>query len=117
MSDIKRYDWVERRGSTDIIFRGMRELSGGRYVSFEDYKYLSDYCDHLVSFSKLPCLPKDLELLREANSALATEVEVGKAKILKMQEAHEESCKLIKYYSGRLKARENELAAIRKIIQ
>lgn len=29
--------------------------------------YLREYTDHLVSFSKLPCLPKDLENLREAN--------------------------------------------------
>lgn len=47
----------------------------GDYVKYEDYKYLSDYCDHLVSFSKLACLPKDLENLREANAHFAAENE------------------------------------------
>jgi len=34
---------------------------------------MSDYADRLVEFGNLPCLPKDLENLREANLALATE--------------------------------------------
>lgn len=52
---------------------GMKEDEHGEFVKYEDYEYLSDYCDHLVSFSKLPCLPKDLEILREANSLFAEE--------------------------------------------
>ena len=43
------------------------------YVALEDYQWLLDYCDHLVAFSKLACLPKDLENLRAANLKFATE--------------------------------------------
>lgn len=43
------------------------------YVTLEDYQWLLDYCDHLVAFSKLACLPKDLENLRAANLKFATE--------------------------------------------
>ena len=43
------------------------------YVTLEDYQWLLDYCDHLVAFSKLACLPKDLENLRDANLKFATE--------------------------------------------
>jgi hypothetical protein len=39
----------------------------------EEVKHLRDYTDHLVQFSKLPCLPKDLENLRVANGQLAEE--------------------------------------------
>lgn len=56
-----------------ISSASMEPTKTGSYVRFEDYKHLSDYCDHLVSFSKLPCLPKDLEVLREANAKLATQ--------------------------------------------
>jgi hypothetical protein len=45
------------------------------YVTLEEYQWLSDYCDHLVAFSKLSCLPKDLENLRAANFKFATENE------------------------------------------
>lgn len=47
----------------------------GEYVKYEDYEYLSDYCDRLVEVSKLPCLPKDLENLRDANAKFAQEVQ------------------------------------------
>lgn len=53
---------------------GINEDPGGDYVKYEDYKELSDYADSLVEFSKIPCLPKDLENLREANANLAMEV-------------------------------------------
>lgn len=49
------------------------ECPNGEYVKYEDFKYLSDYCDRLVEVGKLPCLPKDLENLRNANAAFAQE--------------------------------------------
>lgn len=49
------------------------ECPNGRYVKYEDYEHLSDYCDRLVKIGKLPCLPKDLENLRDANAKLAQE--------------------------------------------
>lgn len=45
----------------------------GKYVKYEDYEHLSDYCDRLVEVGKLPCLPKDLENLHEANAKFAQE--------------------------------------------
>ena len=47
----------------------------GDYVSYKDYKEMSDYADKLVEFGKLPCLPADLENLRVANAHFATENE------------------------------------------
>jgi hypothetical protein len=47
--------------------------SYGDWVAYTDYEWLNDYCDHLVQFSKLACLPKDLENLRESNTLLAEE--------------------------------------------
>lgn len=49
------------------------ECPNGRYVEYEDYEHLSDYCDRLVEIGKLPCLPKDLENLRKANTSFAQE--------------------------------------------
>lgn len=49
------------------------ECPNGEYVKYEDYEYLSDYCDRLVEIGKLPCLPKDLENLRKANASFAQE--------------------------------------------
>lgn len=43
------------------------------YVAFEDYEEVADYCDRLVDF--LPCLPKDVDNLREANGRFAIENE------------------------------------------
>lgn len=63
---IKRYSYV-----TDC---GINEDPDGDYVKYDDYKWLSDYADRLVELGKLPCLPADLENLREANAALAMEV-------------------------------------------
>jgi hypothetical protein len=63
------------------------ERPDGEFVKYEDYKYLSDYCDHLVSFSKLPCLPKDLENLRESNAFFATENQQLKDEIERLKQA------------------------------
>jgi predicted RNase H-like nuclease (RuvC/YqgF family) len=49
------------------------ESPNGIMVKYSDYKHLSEYCDHLVEFSKLPCLPKDLQVLRTANHDFAIE--------------------------------------------
>ncbi len=49
------------------------ECPNGEYVKYEDYEHLSDYCDRLVEIGKLPCLPKDLENLRKANTEFAQE--------------------------------------------
>ena len=49
------------------------ECPNGEYVKYEDYEHLSDYCDRLVEIGKLPCLPKDLENLRKANTSFAQE--------------------------------------------
>jgi predicted nuclease with TOPRIM domain len=77
-------------------FAHVVECEVGQFVSYNDFnslntkyqelntnfdklqkekEYLEDYTDHLVSFSKLPCLPKDLENLREANFSFSTENE------------------------------------------
>ena len=52
------------------------------YVTLEDYQWLLEYCDHLVAFSKLACLPKDLENLRDANLKFATENEELRKQLL-----------------------------------
>ncbi len=51
----------------------MADDAGGDYVSFKDYQWMAEYADKLVEFGNLPCLPKDLENLREANATFATE--------------------------------------------
>jgi len=56
------------------------ECENGRYVEYKDYEHLSDYCDRLVEVGKLPCLPKDLENLRNANTQFAIENEELKQK-------------------------------------
>lgn len=66
---IKRYR--NERVSEDPY---LAEDTQGMFVLWEDYEWLSDYTDHLVSFSRLPCLPKDIEVLRDANAAFAEEV-------------------------------------------
>lgn len=40
----------------------------------EEVEHLRAYTDHLVEFSRLPCLPKDLEVLREANANFANDI-------------------------------------------
>ena len=49
------------------------ECPNGEMVKYSDYEHLSEYCDRIVQFSKLPCLPKDLEVLRKANEVFAEE--------------------------------------------
>jgi hypothetical protein len=39
-----------------------------------EVEHLRAYTDHLVEFSKLPCLPKDLENLRETNANFANDI-------------------------------------------
>jgi hypothetical protein len=67
---IKRYK-VEYDSISHTIFGVACE--NGRYVEYKDYEHLSEYCDRIVQFSKLPCLPKDLEVLRKANEVFAEE--------------------------------------------
>lgn len=50
----------------------MEPDSSGEWVRYEDYKELSEYADTLAQ--GLPCLPKDIEVLRSANATLAQQV-------------------------------------------
>ena len=63
---VKRYSFLAGQ---------FRENENVKWVSYEDYKEMSDYADKLVEFGKLPCLPADLENLRTANAQFATENE------------------------------------------
>lgn len=54
---------------------GMMAHPHGDWVSYEAYQEMADYADRLVEHSNMPCLPKDLENLREANAAFAIENE------------------------------------------
>ena len=74
---VKRYK-VEYDSISHTIF-GV-ECDNGRFVEYKDYEHLSDYCDRLVEVGKLPCLPKDLENLRNANTQFAIENEDLKQK-------------------------------------
>lgn len=65
------------------IFSGMEQHPTGEYVSFEDYKWMCDYADKLVEHSNMPCLPADLQNLRDANAALAQENFELKQQLLK----------------------------------
>ena len=73
--EIKRYK-IEVNPISYTLYR--YECPNGRYVEYEDYEYLSDYCDRLVEIGKLPCLPKDLENLRKANTSFAQEISIFK---------------------------------------
>lgn len=44
----------------------------GEYVRYEDYRMTEDYANRLVELESLPCLPKDLEILRESNTEFAS---------------------------------------------
>jgi hypothetical protein len=74
---VKRYTF-NYNPYDNVIFRV--ECEDGRYVEYKDYEHLSDYCDRLVEVGKLPCLPKDLENLRNANTQFAIENEELKQK-------------------------------------
>ena len=69
-----QYAYDETFGGRTFSNALMSPKKTGSYVRYEDYKHLSDYCDHLVAFSKLPCLPKDLENLRNSNASMADEI-------------------------------------------
>lgn len=68
--EVKRYT-IEFDLDTGEIER--IECPNGHYVEYKDYEHLSSYCDRLVEVGKLPCLPKDLENLRNANAKFAQE--------------------------------------------
>jgi hypothetical protein len=55
------------------IYHDSVECDNGRFVEYKDYEHLSNYCDRLVEVGRLPCLPKDLEVLRKANHDFAIE--------------------------------------------
>ena len=76
--DVKRYNLSNPDDCS------MSESSTGRWVRYEDYKWMADYADKLVEHSNLPCLPKDLEVLREANSQLAQRVHELEQMLLKI---------------------------------
>ena len=95
---IKRYK-VEYDSISHTIF-GV-ECDNGRFVEYKDYEHLSDYCDRLVEVGKLPCLPKDLENLRNANTQFAIENEELKQKNQALKIA-------IQDYSNELKGMEKK---------
>ena len=68
------------------------------FVHLEDYDELMAYCDKLVDF--LPCLPKDVENLREANAQFANDneclkrdVEIAESQVRFLQERLEKERK------------------------
>lgn len=95
---VKRYK-VEYDSISHTIF-GV-ECDNGRFVEYKDYEHLSDYCDRLVEVGKLPCLPKDLENLRNANTQFAIENEDLKQKNQALKIA-------IQDYSNELEGMENK---------
>jgi len=86
--DVKRYNSTAKEISdtfphgVHFEFSGMERHTAGEYVLYSDYKWMCDYADRLVEHGNLPCLPADLDNLRKANAALATEVHEMK-KIIK----------------------------------
>jgi len=76
---MKRYSYVT---GCDC---GFMEDPNGDYVKYSDYEELSDYADSLVKFSKIPCLPKDLENLRDANASFAQENGLLQARICELE--------------------------------
>lgn len=88
---VNRYKFIVSFGhSFRINGASMLSDKDGDYVMFKDYQHLSDYCDHLVEFSKLPCLPKDLEVLRDANASFAEENDSLRNQIALMLQTIEE---------------------------
>jgi hypothetical protein len=76
---MKRYSYVT---GCDC---GFIEDSAGDYVKYADYEALSKYADSLVEFSKIPCLPKDLEILREANGHFAQANHILQSRIRELE--------------------------------
>lgn len=64
---------------------GLVEDPAGDLINYSDYKELSEYADSLVEFSKIPCLPKDLENLRNANASFAQENSLLQARIRELE--------------------------------
>lgn len=95
---VKRYSWYCDYINGKIDKVGMKQVKDGGYVSYDDYKHLSDYCDHLVEFSKLPCLPKDLDNLRQANTNFACENESLKKELELYKRQHKEYAKTFQIF-------------------
>ena len=75
--NVQRYSYVTEYGLVEDPI--------GEYVKYEDYTWMSDYADRLVEFGKLPCLPKDLENLREANSHFSQENCILQARVRELE--------------------------------
>jgi len=66
-----------RNAIEEYIDKQLEDYNDGSTVEeslLEEVEHLRAYTDHLVEFSRLPCLPKDLEVLREANANFANDV-------------------------------------------
>lgn len=94
---IKRYDF-EEDGMTGEARMGKSKK--GFYVKYKDWKEMSDYADRLVSLGNLPCLPADLENLRESNAAMADEIEHLRTKYEKVSRDESEYTPLQDYFKN-----------------
>jgi hypothetical protein len=72
METVETYTPVLREYKFDYFSAEMELDSSGEWVRYGDYKELSEYADKLAE--GLPCLPKDIEVLRDANATLAQRV-------------------------------------------
>jgi len=96
--NVKRYNSTAKEVSEELpsgcvySFSGMEKHPTGEYVSFEDYKVMSDYADRLVEHKDMVCLPADLANLREANTHLAIENEELRKTIKRMRDDNNECC-------------------------
>ena len=72
MEKIQTYTPILREYKFDYFSAEMELNSSGEWVRYNDYRELSEYADKLAE--GLPCLPKDIEVLRDANAALAQRV-------------------------------------------
>jgi hypothetical protein len=72
MEKIQTYTPILREYKFDCFSAEMELNSSGEWVRYNDYRELSEYADKLAE--GLPCLPKDIEVLRDANTTLAQRV-------------------------------------------
>jgi hypothetical protein len=72
MEKIQTYTPILREYKFDYFSAEMELNSSGEWVRYNDYRELSEYADKLAE--GLPCLPKDIEVLRDANTTLARRV-------------------------------------------
>jgi len=72
MEKIQTYTPILREYKFDYFSAEMELNSSGEWVRYNDYRELSEYADKLAE--GLPCLPKDIEVLRDANTTLAQRV-------------------------------------------